>query len=74
MTPDITAWPDASDTSGFNERAWMMGKDAEKATVLGIGIVQGHFVKYRLTWVRDMVLDQAAAQFMGNLRRTVVNP
>ena len=74
VTPDITAWPDASDTSGFNERAWMMGKDAEKATVLGIGIVQGHFVKYRLTWVRDMVLDQAAAQFMGNLRRTVVNP
>lgn len=74
VTQDISAWPDANDTSGFNERAWMMGKDAEKATVLGIGIVQGHFVKYRLTWVRDGVLDQAAAQFMGSLKRNVVNP
>jgi hypothetical protein len=74
VTQDISAWPDANDTSGFNERAWMMGKDAEKATVLGIGIVQGHFVKYRLTWVRDRVLDQAAAQFMGSLKRIAVNP
>lgn len=74
VTEDISAWPDADDTSGFQERAWMMGNDAEKATVLGIGIVQGHFVKYRLTWVRDGVLDQAAAQFMGSLKRIVVNP
>jgi hypothetical protein len=74
VTQDISAWPDANDTSGFNERAWMMGKDAEKATVLGIGIVQGHFVKYRLTWVRDRVLDQAAAQFMGSLKYIVMNP
>ena len=64
----------APSTSDFNELAWMMGKDAEKATVLGVGIVQGQFVKYRLTWLRDRVLDQAAAQFMGILKRIVLNP
>ena len=74
VTQDISALPDANDTSGFIERAWMMGKDAEKATVLGIGIARGHFVKYRLTWVRDRVLDQAAAEFMGRLKRIVLNP
>lgn len=74
VTKDISAWPDPEDASGFNERAWMMGKDAEKATVLGIGIAQEHFVKYRLTWVRDRVLNQAAAQFMGSLKRIVMNP
>lgn len=74
VTKDISAWPDAEDASSFKKRAWMMGKDAEKATVLGIGIVRGHFVKYRLTWVRDRVLDQAAAQFMESLKRIVLNP
>ena len=74
VNQDISAWPDANDTSGFKEREWMMGKDAEKATVLGIGIVHRHFVKYRLTWVRDRVLDQVAAQFMRSLKRIVVNP
>jgi hypothetical protein len=74
VNQDISAWPDANNTSSFYERAWMMGKDADKATVLGIRIVQGHFVKYRLTWVRDRVLDQAVAQFMGSLNRIVVDP
>ena len=50
----------------------MMGKDPEKATVLGIGIAQGYFVKYRLTWVRARLLDQAAAQFMVTLKRIVM--
>jgi len=73
VTKDISAWPDAEDGTGFKERAWMMGKDAEKATVLGIGIVQGHFLKYRLTWLRDRVLDQAADQFMAMLKRIALN-
>lgn len=74
VTKDIAAWPDAEDASGFKERAWMVGKGAEKVTVLGIGIVQGHFVKYRLTWVRDRVLDQEAGQFMTMLKQIVLNP
>jgi hypothetical protein len=73
VTKDISAWPDAEDASGFKERAWTMGNDAEKATLLGIGIVHGHFVKYRLTWVRDRVLDQAAGQFMTMLKRISLN-
>lgn len=70
---DIVSWPDAQGSLGFKERAWMVGQDAEKATALGMGIVQGHFLKYCLTWVRDQALDQAAVQFMTKLKFIVLN-
>ena len=51
----------------------MVDQDAEKYTDLGMGIVQGHFLKYCLTWVRDQALDQAAVQFMTKLKFIVLN-
>jgi hypothetical protein len=71
---DLEAWPDNEASLGFMERSWMQGQHAERATVLGITIVRGHFVKYRLTWTRDTELDQAAGLFMVSLKRIVSNP
>lgn len=74
LNDNIKAWPDREPSDGFRERAWMMGEAAERATVLGMGIVGGYFVKYRLTWTQDQELDQAAGLFIGSLKRIVVNP
>lgn len=74
LNDDIKAWPDREPSDGFRERAWMVGEAAERATVLGMGIVGGHFVKYRLTWTRDQELDKAAGLFMGTLKHIVTHP
>lgn len=73
LNDNIKALPDREPSDGFRERAWMMGEAAERATVLGMGIVDGYFVKYRLTWTRDHELDQAAGLFMGTLKHIVTN-
>lgn len=71
LNDNIKAWPDREPSDGFRERAWMMGEAAERATVLGMGIVGGYFVKYRLTWTRDHELDKAAGLFTGTLKHIV---
>lgn len=70
---EISAWPDQNSGHGFFERAWSVGEDAREATVLGITIQDGYFIKYRTTWVRDHLLDQSALEFMSELQRIISN-
>ena len=74
VTSNIEARPEKSIKHGFFERSWMMGEEAESETALGIAIKKGYFVKYRVTWVRDVELDQAAVEFVNSLRLIVSGP
>lgn len=59
------AWPDRNQSEKKLTRFWMLGEEAEQATRLSISLLNGLFIRVRITWVRDHTLDSVAMNFLS---------
>lgn len=64
LNSDLFAWPDRETAEGIRKRFWREGEEARQVTMLGLTTANGQFIKLRITWHRDQLIDAAAAEFM----------
>ena len=62
MNSDMIAWPDREFPDGIH-RYWRFGEQGNEVTMLGLTTARGNFVKLRMTWRRDQLIDKAAKEF-----------
>lgn len=63
LNSDLMAWPDRDNAEGIRKRFWREGEEARQVTMLGLTTANGQFIKLRMTWHRDQLIDTAAAEF-----------
>ena len=67
VNPDFTPWPDRPARQDSLERYYRVGDDAREASLLLLTTARRRFIKARLTWSREPVIDRIALQSVDRL-------
>lgn len=71
VTSHLGAWPERPPVRGVYMRSWRLGPEAEQHTIMGLARVRGDFLKFRVTWIRDHIIDEAGGEFVKDLLRWI---